>query len=127
MSGTALEQLTDLRAVRSPNVGGSALSQTERDLDVAGRARLIEWLKSEVVDQVSRLFKAMWDGSAVRIADSLAGLIAGSYILGRRLGVSYRDLDGAIADKLAKLKQEGHQLEDHYQDLSALEEHIRKR
>ncbi|WP_246469837.1 MazG-like family protein [Cohnella nanjingensis] len=103
------------------------MSQTERDLDVAGRARLIEWLKSEVVDQVSRLFKAMWDGSAVRIADSLAGLIAGSYILGRRLGVSYRDLDGAIADKLAKLKQEGHQLEDHYQDLSALEEHIRKR
>ncbi|WP_027094463.1 MazG-like family protein [Cohnella thermotolerans] len=99
----------------------------ERDVDVATRAKTIEWLKTEVVDQVSRLFKAMWDGSAVRITDSLAGLIAGVYILGRRLGISYKDLDGAVTDKLAKLKQEGHQLEDLYRDLSALEEHIRKR
>lgn len=99
----------------------------ERDMDVATRAKTIEWLKTEIIDQVSRLFKAMWDGSTVRIVDSMAGLIAGVYILGRRLGISYRDLDGAVVDKLAKLKQEGHQLEDHYRDLSALEEHIRKR
>lgn len=99
----------------------------ERDVDVATRAKTIEWLKTEIVDQVSRLFKAMWDGSTVRIVDSMAGLIAGVYILGRRLGVSYKELDGAVADKLARLKQEGHQLEDQYRDLSALEEHIRKR
>ncbi|KIL36295.1 hypothetical protein SD71_08465 [Cohnella kolymensis] len=99
----------------------------ERDVDVATRARTIEWLKTEVVDQLSRLFKAMWEGSAARLTDSLAGLIASSYILGRRLGISYRDLDNAIADKLSALRQEGHQLEDHYQDLSALSEHIRKR
>jgi len=96
-------------------------------MDVATRARTIEWLKTEIVDQVSRLFKAMWDGSAVRITDSLAGLIAGAYVLGRRLGVPYKDLDKAIADKLARMKQEGHQLEEQYRDLSALEEHIRKR
>jgi hypothetical protein len=99
----------------------------ERDLDVATRARMIEWLKTEVVDQVSRLFKAIWDGSSSRVTDSLAGLIASTYILGRRLGIPYRDLDQAIADKLAILKQEGHQLEDQYQDLTALSEHIRKR
>jgi hypothetical protein len=99
----------------------------ERDLDVATRARMIEWLKTEVVDQVSRLFKAIWDGSTARATDSLAGLIASSYILGRRLGIPYRDLDQAIADKLAKLRQEGHQLEDQYQDLTELSEHIRKR
>ncbi|MBB6735723.1 MazG-like family protein [Cohnella zeiphila] len=99
----------------------------DKEMDVATRARTIEWLKTEIVDQVSRLFKAMWDGSAVRIADSLAGLIAGAYVLGRRLGVPYKDLDKAIAEKLARLKQEGHQLEEQYRDLSALEEHIRKR
>jgi hypothetical protein len=99
----------------------------DRDVDVATRARTIEWLKTEVVDQVSRVFKAMWDGSSARLTDSLAGLIASSYILGRRLGISYRDLDNAIADKLSTLRQEGHQLEDHYQDLSALSEHFRKR
>ncbi len=99
----------------------------ERDLDVATRTRMIEWLKTEVVDQMSRLFKGMWDGSTSRVIDGLAGLVASSYILGRRLGIPYRDLDNAIADKLARLRQEGHQLEDQYKDLSELSEHIRKR
>jgi len=88
---------------------------------------MIEWLKTEVVDQMSRLFKGMWDGSTSRVIDGLAGLVASSYILGRRLGIPYRDLDNAIADKLARLRQEGHQLEDQYKDLSELSEHIRKR
>jgi hypothetical protein len=99
----------------------------EREMDVATRARTIEWLKTEVVDQVSRLFKAIWDGSSSRVKDSLAGLIASSYILARRLGIPYRDLDSAIQDKLSKLKQEGHLLEDQYHDLTELSEHIRKR
>lgn len=98
-----------------------------KDLDVAKRAKVIEWLKTEVVDHVSRLFKALWEGSTTRVGDSLASLIMSSYILSRRLGMSYRDLDDLLIDKLKKHKQEGHQLEDWYQDISALEEHMRKR
>ncbi|GIO57515.1 MazG-like family protein [Paenibacillus cellulositrophicus] len=98
-----------------------------KDLDVAKRAKVIEWLKTEVVDHVSRLFKALWEGSTTRVGDSLASLIMSSYILARRLGMSYRDMDDLLLDKLKKHKQEGHQLEDWYQDISALEEHMRKR
>ncbi|GAB6990974.1 MazG-like family protein [Paenibacillus pini] len=98
-----------------------------KDLDVAKRAKVIEWLKTEVVDHVSRLFKALWEGSTTRVGDSLASLIMSCYILGRRLGLSYRDLDDQLLEKLKKHKQEGHQLEDWYQDISALEEHMRKR
>ncbi|GIO32814.1 MULTISPECIES: MazG-like family protein [Paenibacillus] len=98
-----------------------------KDLDVAKRAKVIEWLKTEVVDHVSRLFKALWEGSTTRVGDSLASLIMSSYILARRLGMSYKDLDDLLIDKLKKHKQEGHQLEDWYQDISALEEHMRKR
>ncbi|MBY9082132.1 MazG-like family protein [Paenibacillus sp. HN-1] len=98
-----------------------------KDLDVAKRAKVIEWLKTEVIDQVSRLFKALWEGSTSRVSDSLASLIMSSYILGRRLGISYRDLDDALMEKLRKHRQEGHQLEEWYQDISALEEHMRKR
>ncbi|MCJ8013030.1 MazG-like family protein [Paenibacillus sp. KQZ6P-2] len=98
-----------------------------KDLDVAKRAKVIEWLKTEVVENVSRLFKALWEGSTTRVGDSLASLIMSSYILARRLGMSYRDLDDLLIEKLKKHKQEGHQLEDWYQDISALEEHMRKR
>lgn len=99
----------------------------QREMDVAKRAKVIEWLKTEVVDHVSRLFKALWEGSTTRVTDSLASLIVSSYILGRRLGVSYRDMDDSILEKLRKHQQEGHQLEDWYQDISTLEEHMRKR
>ncbi|MBP2002330.1 dimeric dUTPase (all-alpha-NTP-PPase superfamily) [Paenibacillus shirakamiensis] len=99
----------------------------QKEMDVAKRAKVIEWLKTEVVDQVSRLFKALWEGSTTRVTDSLSSLIVSGYILGRRLGISYSDLDENIMEKLKKHKQEGHQLEDWYHDISALEDHIRKR
>lgn len=41
--------------------------------------------------------------------------------------MSYRELDDLLIDKLRKHRKEGHQLEDWYQDISALEEHMRKR
>lgn len=98
-----------------------------KDLDVAKRAKVIEWLKTEVIDNVSRLFKALWEGSTTKVGDSLVSLMMSSYILGRRLGMTYRDLDDLLLEKLKKHKQEGHQLEEWYQDISALEEHLRKR
>lgn len=103
------------------------MTKMEREMDLAKRAKVIEWLKTEVLDHVSRLFKSLWEGSTTRIVDSLASLVVSSYILGRRLGVSYRELDESVLAKLRKHKQEGHQLEDWYQDISALEEHLRKR
>lgn len=47
--------------------------------------------------------------------------------MGRRLGIPFKDLDALLVEKLKKHKQEGHQLEDWYQDISALEDHMRKR
>ncbi|WP_405031153.1 MazG-like family protein [Paenibacillus hexagrammi] len=96
-------------------------------MDLARRAKVIEWLKTEVVDHVAHLLKGIWEGSHMKIVDGLASLISCGYILGRRLGISYRSLDEAIIEKMNKHRQEGHQLEDWYGDISSLEEHLRKR
>jgi hypothetical protein len=103
------------------------VTKLDKDMDLAKRAKVIEWLKTEVIDQMSRVFKGIWEASNDKITDGLASLIVSCYILGRRLGIHYRNLDEAIIDKLKKHKQEGHQLEDWYQDISGLEEHMRKR
>jgi hypothetical protein len=103
------------------------LSSIEKDVDLARRVKVIEWLKTEIVDQMAHLLKAIWEGSHAKMVDGLASLISCGYILGRRLGISYRSLDEAIMDKMKKHRAEGHQLEDWYGDISALEEHIRKR
>lgn len=107
--------------------GSVTIMSMPKELDVAKRAKVIEWLKTEMLDQVSRLFKALWEGSTARISDSLASLIMSSYILGRRLGITFKDMDDLLIEKLRKHKQEGHQLEDWYKDISALEDHMRKR
>ncbi|MNF71529.1 MazG-like family protein [compost metagenome] len=99
----------------------------DKDVDLARRAKVIEWLKTEVVDHVAHLLKGMWEGSHAKMIDGLASLISSGYILGRRLGISYRQLDDAIVEKMKKHRQEGHQLEDWYGDISSLEEHLRKR
>jgi len=96
-------------------------------MDIAKRTKVIEWLKTEVMDYVARLFKSLWEGSTAKVVDSLSSLIVSSYILGRRVGISYRELDDSILEKLQRSKQEGHQLEEWYQDISALDEHLRKR
>ena len=96
-------------------------------MDIAKRTKVIEWLKTEVMDYVARLFKSLWEGSTAKVVDSLSSLIVSSYILGRRVGISYRELDDSILEKLQRSKQEGHQLEELYQDISALDEHLRKR
>ncbi|MCZ8517422.1 MazG-like family protein [Paenibacillus filicis] len=99
----------------------------EKDLDLAKRAKIIEWLKTELVDQMAYLLKGIWEGSQHKMIDGLASLVSCCYILGRRLGVSMKQLDEAVLDKMKRHRQEGHQLEDWYGDISALEEHIRKR
>ncbi|OXM84542.1 MazG-like family protein [Paenibacillus rigui] len=99
----------------------------ERDVDLAKRAKIIEWLKTEIVDHVAHLLKSIWEGSSTKMVDALASLVASSYILGRRLGISLRSLDEAVLEKMKKHRQEGHQLEEWYGDISALEEHLRKR
>lgn len=99
----------------------------DKDLDLAKRAKIIEWLKTELVDQLAFLLKGIWEGSQHKMLDGLASLISCSYILGRRLGISMRSLDEAILDKMKSHRTEGHQLEDWYGDISALEDHLRKR
>lgn len=99
----------------------------DKDMDVAKRAKIIEWLKTELVDQVAHLLKGIWEGSHHKMVDGLASIIACCYILGRRLGIPYRSLDEALLDKMKKHREDGHQLEDWYGDISALEDHLRKR
>ncbi len=103
------------------------MNKADREMDVAKRLKVVEWLKTEVLDHVSRLFKSIWEGNTYRIGDSLASLLVSCYILGRRLGIPYEQLDAAVREKLDKHRKEGHQLEDWYGDISQLDDHMRKR
>ncbi|OYD07939.1 MazG-like family protein [Paludifilum halophilum] len=103
------------------------MSRPERSVHIAKSVKVIEWLKTELLDQVANLFKGLHYANQSLISDSLASLVVATYVLARRVGFSYREVDQAVTRKLREHTRERHQLEDWYGDLSQLEEYIGKR
>ncbi|MBA4494091.1 MazG-like family protein [Paenactinomyces guangxiensis] len=103
------------------------MSRPERGVQFAKSVKIIEWLKTEILDQIAHLFKGIHHANQHVIIDSLSSLIVSTYVLARRIGFSYRELDQAVVQKLREHTLEGHQLEEWYGDLSTLEEYLNKR
>jgi len=101
--------------------------EREKDFNIAKNVKIIEWLKTEILDSVAGLFKGLQKGSEQVFVDFLANIVVLTYILGRRLGLSFRELDQEVLHKIAQNKETGHQLEEWFGDLSALQQHIDKR
>jgi len=64
---------------------GSADKEVVSRADIARNIKTIEWLKTELIAGVSSLFKGMLKNNNELIADSLANIIVGCYLLGKRL------------------------------------------
>ncbi|MCS1352671.1 MazG-like family protein [Mechercharimyces sp. CAU 1602] len=100
------------------------MSRPDRSVHIAKSVKVIDWLKTELIDQLANLFKGLHYANQTLIVDSLASLITAVYVLARRLGLSFRELDQAVVKNLQEHVEEGHQLEEWYQDLSHLEKYI---
>lgn len=103
------------------------MARTERGMQFAKNIRVIDWLKTEVLDQIANLFKGLHHANQNMIIDSLSSLLVTIYVLSRRMGLPFRELDQAVTTKLREHVTDGHQLEQWYGDLSSLEEYLRKR
>ncbi len=91
-----------------------------KDIGIAKNLRVIEWLKAELVESVAALFKSLMRGSEEAARDALATVIITTYILGRRVGIGFRDVDVKVRDKLRLSIREAHEVEKWYGDLSGL-------
>ena len=91
------------------------------EVDVARNLRTIEWLKAELVGGVSALFRSLWKGGDEAILEALASVIIVCYLLTRRLGVHFVRLELKLESQLRRYVSEGHELEEWFGDLSALE------
>ncbi|MGI6036598.1 MAG: MazG-like family protein [Limnochordia bacterium] len=90
------------------------------DVDIARNLRTIEWLKVELLGSLAALFKALLSDSEERILDALANLMVGSYILARRLGISFSRLGTKVQNKVKANIEQDHEIEKWYGDFSAL-------
>lgn len=101
----------------------------EKGMNIAKNIGLIEWLKSELLSSVSDLFTLLTNGikgTQEAIIDCLANIILVSYLLGRRLGIHYGEIDKRVGEKIRLGILDEHDVESEYGDLSALSEYFRQ-
>ncbi len=97
------------------------------DNEVVRAARVLEWLKAELVAGVGNVMRASARGREDVLVDGLADLIMQAYLLARRLGINWTRLEMRIEDRLRQNIDGEHQLEQWYGDLTALANHYRRK
>ncbi|MCX8129884.1 MAG: MazG-like family protein [Clostridia bacterium] len=100
----------------------------DKEIDITRNIKIIEWLKSELLTDMANLFKILVNGMKEEIHDSIADTISNiiliSYLLGRRLGISYNSIEMKIENKVKLGLVENHDVEKYYGDLSELSKHL---
>jgi hypothetical protein len=100
----------------------------EKEIDITRNIKLIEWLKSELLTDISNLFRTLVNGVREEVHDSvsdtLSNIILISYLLGKRLGISYNAIELKIRSKVKLGLVENHDVERYYGDLSELSRHL---
>lgn len=102
----------------------------EKGSDITKNIKIIEWIKNEILMSISNLFNLLFKGVKPidnGLQDAIANIIMLSYLLGKRLGVSFDEVDYAIKEKAKEAIKEEHSIETWFGDLSKLEEHIDNR
>ena len=99
----------------------------DKSSEVTKNVKIIEWMKNEILMSVSELFNILFKG--VRSADEglqdiLANIIMITYLLAKRLGISFKDIDYKIKEKIKIGIKEEHSIESWYGDLSNLKKHM---
>ena len=98
-----------------------------RDINITKNIRIIEWLKSELLTSVAGLFTAFSNNTAVvqeAVLSAISNIIIVAYLLAKRIGIDFAQLDLKISSKLKLEIEENHELEKSFGDLSSLVKHF---
>ncbi|MGE5496292.1 MAG: MazG-like family protein [Burkholderiales bacterium] len=94
-------------------------------MNVASNAKLIEVLKAEFIGEASDVIRAaLSPNGRTEMLDTLSACVLLAYLLAKRCGVSYSELDAEVLKKAETGIKEKHVLESNYGDLSLLKKHF---
>lgn len=95
---------------------------------VASNAKMIEVLKAEFISESADVLSAsLAPNGRKELMDALGGAVLLAYVLAKRCGISFAELDDDVLQKADTGIEGGHTLETGYGDLSLLKKHIESR
>lgn len=100
----------------------------DEDFDIMGNIKLIENYKTYLLASVADLFVTMSRGNHADIEDikdEISEVMILSYLLSKRLGLDYADIDDRMLKKLKIGLSDDNSIEKQYQDYSKLMQYIK--
>lgn len=98
-----------------------------QESDILHKLRLIEGLKADLLTEVGKLYQAMAHNKREAIGDALAQLIISAFVLGRRLGIEYPEMEEIVNTRLGhNIKQET-EVERWFGDMSEYRRYLRQK
>ncbi len=100
----------------------------DKNFKLVKNIKVIEWLKSELLTTVASLHELLVKGKKNNkiVEDILANIILVSFLIGSRLGVSFKSIDSKLKQKIKIGIADNHKLEKWYGDLSRLYDYIER-
>lgn len=102
----------------------------DKNLDITKNVKIIEWMKKELILSVGDVYDLIFRGVKPVdqvLQDTLANIIMITYLLGKRLGINFNEIDYKIKEKIKIGIDENHSVENWYGDFSNLKKHIDNR
>lgn len=99
----------------------------DKSSDITKNVKIIEWMKTELMLSLGDLFNLIFKGVKPldeALQDTLANIIMITYLLGKRLGISFKEIDYKVKEKIKIGIDENHSVETWYGDLSNLKKHM---
>mgnify|MGYP006324404775 CR=1 FL=1 len=99
----------------------------DKSSDVTRNVKIMEWMKTELLMSLGDLFNLILKGVKPldeALQDTLANIIMITYLLAKRLGISFTEIDYKVKEKIKLGINEGHSVERWYGDLSELKKHM---
>ncbi|MCI8980364.1 MAG: hypothetical protein HFE51_07715 [Clostridia bacterium] len=100
-------------------------------MNISTNLKAIETIKGEILSEMAKLYKTLADydeiGEYESVTNEIATIIAMDYILARRLGVTFSNIDNKISELLAIGEENGHELELEFSDMSELNKYLKSR
>ncbi|MDL2281212.1 MazG-like family protein [Selenomonadales bacterium OttesenSCG-928-I06] len=98
-----------------------------QESDILKKLRIVESLKADLASSLAEFYQDVAKGKDKQeINESLAEIIISTYILARRLGTSYPELDEATSKILSEKINREPEIERLFGDFTKLKDHIKR-
>ena len=99
-------------------------------MNISANLKAIDSMKSALLCEIARLYGELSDHDVEKddkaIEEGISSVIAMCYMLSRRLGFEYSDIDFAMEKILSQSASAGHEIEEEFSDMSSLCAYIKR-